>query len=144
MVLSQRHHILRHYMERAAGKRRKTVCVEGEEEMSVSGEGVEVTDVSGGSVEVADVSFGGVDGGSVSGEHGKSEAEEVMVHYGEEDEEELLESQSIGEPWDWTEEGEEQEDQGMDHEVGAEETDQHSCERRTLEEDIVSPSLLVS
>ena len=43
----------------------------------------------------------GVSGGGVSGE---SEEEEVMVGYGEEDEEEIEGSQSIGEPWDWGEE----------------------------------------
>ena len=62
----------------------------------------------------------------VSGESGESEAEEVRVCYGEEDNEEIGDSQSIGEPWDWGEEEEE--------------------ETRTdlgIEEEIVSPSLLV-
>ena len=147
MVLSQRHHILRHYMEKAAGRRGKTLYGEDEEEMSVSGEGAEGTDVSGEGVQVTDVSGGGVDGGSVGGECGESEAEEVMVCYGEEDNEELLDSQSIGEPWDWAEGEGEQEDQEMSHDMMAEEVkaaDQHSCERQTLETDIVSPSLLVS
>ena len=146
MVLSQRHRILRHYMEKAVGRRGKTLHGEDEEEMSVSGEGVEGTDVSSEGVEVTDVGGGGVDGGSVGGECGESEAEEVIVCYGEEDEE-LLDSQSIGEPWDWTEGRGEQEDQEIGHDMMAEEVkaaDQHSCERQTLEADIVSPSLLVS
>ena len=144
MVLSQRHRILRHYMEKAAGRRGEIFCGVGEKEMSVSGEGVEGTDVSGEGVEVTDVSRGGVDGGSVGGECGESEAEEVMVCYGEEDKEELLDSQSIGEPWDWAEGEGEQDDQEMGHDVMAKEVKQHGCGRQTLEADIVSPSLLVS
>ena len=60
-------------------------------------------------------------------ESGESEAEEVRVCYGEEDREEIEDSQSIGEPWDWGEEG------AMAEEL-----------RSRDEEEIVSPSLLVS
>ena len=136
MVLSQRHHILRHYMEKATGRRGEMFHREGEEETSVSGEDVEGINVS-----------GGVSGEGGEGVSGESEAEEVIVCYGEEDKEELSESQSIGEPWDWMEGAGEQEDQEMgQEEVGAMEVgraDPPSCEGQTLEEDIVSPSLLV-
>ena len=71
-------------------------------------------------------------GGEVSGE---SEAEEVMVCYGEEDREEIPDSQSIGEPWDW-DEAQETESQEMSQEQEVEEM------RAVME--IVSPSLLVS
>ena len=66
------------------------------------------------------------------GESGESEAEEVRVCYGEEDEKEIEDSQSIGEPWEW---GEEEEESG--------ETRTHH-RRLSGEDDIVSPSLLVS
>ena len=119
MVLSQRHHILHHYMEKAGGKKLFHGEREGggEEEGSVSGEEVEGTEVSGEGVE--------------------SEAEEVMVCYGEEDKEEMEDSQSIGEPWDWGEE------EVMEQEV-SQEQEVDTQEMRTIELDIVSPSLLVS
>ena len=68
----------------------------------------------------------GVSGGGVSGE---SEAEEVMVGYGEEDEE-IKGSQSIGEPWDWEEEE-------------AVESERAQLCSRDEDELIVSPNLLV-
>ncbi|CAI7999090.1 Fanconi anemia group M protein [Geodia barretti] len=70
-------------------------------------------------------------GEDVSSESGESEAEEVRVCYGEEDEKEIEDSQSIGEPWEW---GDEEESGG---------TRTHHP-RLSGEEDIVSPSLLVS
>ena len=71
-------------------------------------------------------------GEDVSSESGESEAEEVRVCYGEEDEKEIEDSQSIGEPWEW---GEEEEDSGG--------TRTHHP-MLSGEDDIVSPSLLVS
>ena len=68
----------------------------------------------------------------VSSESGESEAEEVRVCYGEEDEKEIEDSQSIGEPWEW---GEEEDDSGG--------TRTHHP-MLSGEDDIVSPSLLVS
>ena len=98
MVLSQRHHILNHYLGEAGGKKR---LFHGERRRR----------------------------GGESGE--ESEAEEVRVCYGEEDEEEIEESQSIGEPWDWGKE---------------EKGDETRADQLRLrnEDDIVSPSLLVS
>ena len=70
------------------------------------------------------------------GVSGESEAEEVMVGYGEEDEEEIEGSQSIGEPWDWGEkEGEELEE--------AVESERAQLCSRDEDELIVSPNLLV-
>ena len=78
-------------------------------------------------------------GGEVSGE---SEAEEVMVCYGEEDREEIPDSQSIGEPWDW-DEAQETESQEMSQEQEVEEI---RTERPDMmdQDEIVSPILLVS
>ena len=100
MVLSQRHHILNHYLGEAGGKKR-LFHGEGRRREGRGGE---------------------------SGE--ESEAEEVRVCYGEEDEKEMEESQSIGEPWDW----------------GEEESDETRADQLRLrnEDDVVSPSLLVS
>ena len=67
----------------------------------------------------------------VSSESGESEAEEVRMCYGEEDEKEIEDSQSIGEPW---EEEEEEESGG---------TRTHHP-MLSGEDEIVSPSLLVS
>ena len=132
MVLSQRHRILQHYMGKAGLRggegRKRLFSGEVEEGMGVSGEDVE----------------------------GESEAEEVMVRYGEEDREELSESQSIGEPWDWAEEVEAQET-GPEQEVETEEeaTEEEELERQETEDhgencggpalisEVVSPSLLV-
>ena len=102
MVLSQRHHILNHYLGEAGGKKR---LFHGERRRR-EGRGGE------------------------SGE--ESEAEEVRVCYGEEDEEEIEECQSIGEPWDWGEE--------------EEESDKTRADQLRLRDgdDVVSPSLLVS
>lgn len=120
MRLSERHHILRHYINRCGGRRG------GGEGGGVISEGEESEEV-------------------VSGEEkgGESEAEEVMVCYGEEDREELSGSQSIGEPWDW-EDGEEVDGVQGDG-VRTEAAGCHqSCQQPTLEaEEVVSPSLLV-
>ena len=138
MVLSQRHHILHHYMEKAGERRRKKLfCGEGEEEVNVSGEGVEEE-------EGTSVSGEGVEGEEGTGEGVESEAEEVMVQYGEEDREELSGSQSIGEPWDWEEGEESQEVEAEGMRTAREASTGHSCRWQTLETDIVSPSLLVS
>ena len=88
MVLSQRHTVLQHYMRKA-----------GMWGHGHGGEGGEGGGGGGGRRREKKRLFSSE---SVSGE---GEAEEVMVCYGEEDMEELSESQSIGEPWDWVEEG---------------------------------------
>ena len=101
MVLSQRHRILDHYLGETGGRKR----LFHEERRKRQERGCE------------------------SGE--ESEAEEVRVCYGEEDEEEMGESWSIGEPWDWGEE---------------EDGDKTRTDQLRLrdEGDVVSPSLLVS
>lgn len=135
MRLSQRHHILQHYMNKCGGRR-------GQRTFHRGGEGGEV------------ISEGEESGKGVSEEEEgeESEAEEVMVCYGEEDREELPGSQSIGEPWDW-EEGEEmggvQGDGVRTKDAGCHHSDHHhsdqGCQQPTLEaEEVVSPSLLVS
>ena len=132
MVLSQRHHILHHYMEKARRRGRGGRRGGGEGEMLEGEEGREVSVEEG----AEERSVSGEEGGdgSVSGE---SEAEEVMVRYGEEDLDEIADSQSMGEPWDWEE----------DHEMNQE---QEMETRETNEQwvvdqlDVVSPSLLVS
>ena len=73
----------------------------------------------------------------VTGDSGESEAEEVRVCYGEEDEEEIEGSQSIGEPWDWDE------PQEVRQEVESEEMKRDES-RFKSEDEIVSPSLMVS
>lgn len=77
------------------------------------------------------------DDGEAAGEGGDgdvmsegSEAEEVMVNYGEEDKEEIIDSQSIGEPWNWDDD-----EVIMDQEMRID---------HMTQEEIVSPSLLVS
>ena len=89
------------------------------------------------------------DDGEAAGEGGDgdvmsegSEAEEVMVNYGEEDKEEIIDSQSIGEPWDWDDDDEAIMDQEMSQEQEVE-TEEMRIDHMTQEE-IVSPSLLVS
>ena len=69
----------------------------------------------------------------VTGDSGESEAEEVRVCYGEEDEEEIEGSQCIGEPWDWDE----------PQEVESEEMKRDES-RFKSEDEIVSPTLMVS
>ena len=73
----------------------------------------------------------------VTGDSGESEAEEVRVCYGEEDEEEIEGSQSIGEPWDWDE------PQEMRQEVESEGMKRDES-RFNNEDEIVSPTLVVS
>ena len=76
----------------------------------------------------------------VTGDSGESEAEEVRVCYGE-DEEEIEGSQSIGEPWDWDEPQEMRLE--MRQEVESEEMKRDEL-RFNSEDEIVSPSLMVS
>ena len=73
----------------------------------------------------------------VTGDSGESEAEEVRVCYGEEDEEEIEGSQNIGEPWDWDE------PQEVRQEVESEEMKRDEL-RFNSEDEIVSPTLMVS
>ena len=151
MVLSQRHHILHHYMEKARrrgrGGRREGgegEMLEGEEGADVSSEegaeGRSVSGEEGGEVSVEE----GAEERSVSGEEGgdgsvsgESEAEEVMVRYGEEDVDEIADSQSMGEPWDW----EEDQEMSQEQEMETRETDEQWVVDQL---DVVSPSLLVS